>query len=80
MALPYLQRATELNETDAEAMFQYGLCLARLEYVKEAKPMFEKKAVALDPDHADAYYNLGVVYVFEENAEKKALEMFKKRL
>lgn len=31
----------------------------------------------MDEEHADAYYNLGVAYVFEENNEK-ALTLFKK--
>ena len=30
-AIPYFQRAIELNEHDVEAIFQYGLCLAQLE-------------------------------------------------
>lgn len=61
---------------DVEAAFQCGLCLARLEHVKEAKPYFEK-VLQMDKEHADAYYNLGVAYVFEENKEK-ALALFKK--
>ncbi len=61
---------------DVEATFQCGLCLARLEHVKEAKPYFEK-VLQMDKEHADAYYNLGVAYVFEENKEK-ALALFKK--
>lgn len=31
----------------------------------------------MDEEHADAYYNLGVAYVFEDNNEK-ALALFKK--
>ena len=42
LALPFLQRATELDENDVEAVFQCGLCFARLEHVQEAKPYFEK--------------------------------------
>ena len=33
----------------------------------------------MDEEHADAYYNLGVAYVFEENNEK-ALALFKKAI
>ena len=71
-----LQRATELDENDVEAVFQCGLCFARLEHIQEAKPYFEK-VLEMDEEHADAYYNLGVAYVFEENNEK-ALALFKK--
>ena len=78
LALPYLQRCTELNEEDAEALFQYGLCLANQEYIDEAIIQLEK-CIQLDPQHADAYYNLGVAYGYKEDGEK-ALQMFEKAL
>ena len=78
LAIPYLQRSTELLEEDAEANFQYGLCLAREGFIDEAIISLEQ-AVKLDPQHADALYNLGVAYGFKENGEK-ALEMFNRAL
>jgi tetratricopeptide (TPR) repeat protein len=78
LALPYLQRSTELLEKDAEAHFQYGLCLAREGFIDEGIKAFEL-AISLDPEHADALYNLGVAYGYKENGEK-ALEMFNRAL
>lgn len=78
LALPYLQRSTELLENDAEAHFQYGLCLAREGFIDEAVKSLEQ-AVALDTEHADALYNLGVAYGYKEDGEK-ALEMFNRAL
>jgi len=74
LALPYFLRAVELDEQDASAHFQYGLCLAQAGHIQEAKKEFEK-TIDLDQHHADAYYNLGVAYAFEENREE-ALKMF----
>jgi tetratricopeptide (TPR) repeat protein len=77
-ALPYLQRAVELNEEDTEARFQYGLCLAQQESLNEAIRQFQI-VVEQDPNHADAYYNLGVGYAFKEDA-KKAMDMLDQAL
>jgi tetratricopeptide (TPR) repeat protein len=78
LALPYLQRSTELLENDAEAHFQYGLCLAREAFIDEAIIALEQ-AIQLDPEHADALYNLGVAYGYKEDGDK-ALEMFNRAL
>lgn len=69
LALPYLLRATELNPNDLEALFQYGLTLAQTNYISEAKEIFEK-IILSDEHHADAHYNLGVIALFNENAEE----------
>src|SRR5699024_10943179 len=56
LALPYLQRAVELNQDDQEIALSYGILLAKLELFKEAKPVFEA-ILAVTPDHADTHYN-----------------------
>lgn len=66
LALPYLQRAVELNPTDAEALFQCGLCLAQEGLLDEAINQL-LTCVEIDSNHADAHYNLGVAYAFKEN-------------
>lgn len=78
LALPYLQRSTELLEEDAEAHFQYGLCLAKEDFIDEAIVSLNQ-AVGFDSLHADALYNLGVAYGYKEDG-KKALEMFDRAL
>lgn len=77
-AMPYLQRAVELNEHDVEAKFQYGLCLAQLEMVDEAIAEF-LKVVNQEPEHADAFYNLGVAYAMKDDKDK-AIEMLDEAL
>ncbi len=70
LAMPYLQRAVELNERDVEAMFQLGLCLAQLQFVDEAMTYFER-TVQLNNQHADAYYNLGVAYAYKDDPKQR---------
>ncbi|MCG0056885.1 tetratricopeptide repeat protein, partial [Escherichia coli] len=76
LALPYLQRAVELNENDTEARFQFGMCLANEGMLDEALSQFAA-VTEQDPGHADAFYNAGVTYAYKENREK-ALEMLDK--
>lgn len=78
IALPYLQRAVELNEYDGEALFQYGLCLAQEGLLDEAINQLQK-CIEIEPEHADAFYNLGVAYAFKEN-KAEALVMLNKAI
>ncbi|MDR4174421.1 hypothetical protein FO522_33535, partial [Bacillus nitratireducens] len=59
LALPFLQKATELDERDVQAVFQCVLYFAVLEQLKEAKTYFEY-VFEMNEKHLDAYYNLGV--------------------
>lgn len=79
LALPYLQRAVELNEADTEARFQLGLSLAKVQAYDEAIRQLEK-VVEEDPGHADAYYNLGVAYAGHLEDAERALAMFNRAL
>lgn len=73
LAIPYLQRATEIDKHD-DKMFQYGLILAESNYLSEAKEVFEQ-VLEINTQHSDAYYNLGVLALYEEDAIK-ALDHF----
>lgn len=73
LALPYLQRATEIDKDD-DKMFQYGLTLAELNYLPEAKEIFEH-VLKINVQHSDAYYNLGVLALYQEET-LKALDYF----
>lgn len=66
--LPFLQRATELNE-DERNLFQYGLALAQTNHFKEAKDVF-KKTLQINENHDDALYNLAIIYIHENQFEK----------
>lgn len=61
LALPYFQRAVELDPADTAALMSYGVSLASMELFELAEPQFIK-VLQLDPEHSDAHYNLGVLY------------------
>lgn len=74
-ALPYLQRASEMEE-QAATSFQLGLVLAKLDYLNEAKEVFEK-VLEIEAEHPDALYNLGVIAVHKKE-NKTATALFDK--
>lgn len=61
-ALSYLDKAIEMDSTNASFYQARGVCLDKLGHQDEAIQAY-KKAIELKPDNADAYYNLGVIYV-----------------
>lgn len=64
LALPYLQRATELG-SDVQKLFQYGLVLAQTNHLEAAKTIL-LQVIADENDHADALYNLAVIATHEK--------------
>jgi tetratricopeptide (TPR) repeat protein len=76
LAIPFLLRATELDPDNVEFLFQYGLSLAQSELIDQAETIFQQ-VLNQDEEHSDAYYNLGVISLFKEQAET-ALEYFNK--
>lgn len=76
LALPYLQRAAETAEDDLEINLSYGILLAKLELFAEAKPVFED-IIEQDAEHADAHYNLGVLYAVSTEDKAGALRHLK---
>ena len=56
LALPYLQRAVELDETDVQSRLSFGITLASLELFELAEPQF-LQVLEQDPNHSDAHYN-----------------------
>ena len=79
LSLPYIQRSVELDGTDIEARFQYGLALARCGVYDESINQLLQVTEA-DSGHADAFYNLGVAYAAHEEDAEKALIYFEKAL
>jgi len=77
LAIPYLQRAVELNES-IDYLFQYGLALAQSQYLSEAKRVLEK-VINKDKEHADALYNLGIIAIHENN-EKVAIKFLNRTI
>ncbi|MBW9234563.1 tetratricopeptide repeat protein, partial [Leptospira santarosai] len=72
LALPYLQRAAELEPTDVQIRLSYGIGLAALEMFKEAEPEF-LYVIHEDLNNADAHYNLGVLYAVSTERTDDAL-------
>ncbi|MDY0396832.1 tetratricopeptide repeat protein [Virgibacillus halophilus] len=68
LSLPYLQRASELDEDDEEILFQYGLSLAQVDEINMAKAVFHQ-VIDLNDQHSDAHYNLGVIALYQEEPE-----------
>ena len=79
LAMPYLQRAVELNQDDVDARFQYALCLANAELYDE---LIKELTIVIEqnPEHADAYYNLGVAFGGYKEDAVKAIAYFDKAL
>ncbi len=72
LALPYLQRAAELEPEDIQIRLSYGIGLAALEMFKEAEPEFVY-VIHEDINNADAHYNLGVLYAVSTERTEDAL-------
>ena len=69
LALPYLQRATELAPEDMQIRLAYAIVLCALEMFDEGKKELDFM-IEQDWNNADAHYNLGVLYaVSTENTE-----------
>ncbi len=77
LALPYLQRAYELDSADLQIRLTYGIALASLEMFEQAEPIFVE-ILEENPENADAHYNLGVLYAVSTTETEKALQHLKK--
>ncbi|GER66248.1 hypothetical protein BpJC7_04190 [Weizmannia acidilactici] len=76
-AIPYLQRSVELDGDDTEARFQYALSLVKSNLAGEALEQFQKVLEA-EPEHTDALYNAGAIYMQFYGQLDEALRYFQK--
>lgn len=67
LSLPFLQTATEL-EKQPESLFQYGLALAKADFINEAEVIWQE-VLQFDAAHADTLYNLGIIAVQNEDTQ-----------
>ncbi|HLR11388.1 MAG TPA: tetratricopeptide repeat protein [Sporosarcina sp.] len=72
LALPYLQRAAELNPTDVQIRLSYGISLANQEVFELAGEEFQY-VLEQDEENADAHYNLGFLYAVSTDQKDDAL-------
>ena len=76
LALPYLQRATELAPNDLEARLSYGILLANMELFTQAAEEFSF-VIEHDEKNADANCNLGFLYAVSTERKEDALNHLK---
>lgn len=79
LALPYAQRAHEIAPEDAEITLHYAILLASNELFAEAKPLLEQ-LLEENPEHADAHFNLGVLFALTQEDPEPALHHLDKAL
>jgi tetratricopeptide (TPR) repeat protein len=59
IALQFFEQAIAQNPRNARAWYQAGFCMGKLGATEEKFRAY-RKAIALDPNYADAHYSLGV--------------------
>ncbi|MBT6144206.1 MAG: tetratricopeptide repeat protein, partial [Gemmatimonadetes bacterium] len=72
--LTWLERAVAAGESSIDVQVSRGIVLRRLGRLQEARMAYES-AVAIDASSADAWYNLGNLYV-ELNRDQKAVHAY----
>ena len=72
------QTSAQLAPQDAQAHYNLGITLKKLERLDEAEESY-KKAIVLMPDHAEAHYNLGITLRLLGRLEE-AEESYKKAI
>lgn len=72
----FLNNAVVLKPADPEILYRLGICSFQLEQPAEAAGYFEQIA-ALEPTHAHALFNLGVLYRHYLDRPEEAEEIFK---
>lgn len=59
IAVQYFEQAIAQNPRNAKAWYQAGFCMGKLGATEEKFRAY-RKAIALEPNYADAHYSLGV--------------------
>lgn len=67
-AIPYYQKALELNPNQPDVVVDLGVCYFQLEEYNKAKELFQQ-ALTLSPNHVTALYNIGIVDIRTGNVE-----------
>jgi tetratricopeptide (TPR) repeat protein len=57
-ALPWVREAAEKHQPDAKSWFQVAVCLEKLGRIDESAVAYQK-AISLDSDYPEAWFNLG---------------------
>ncbi len=78
-ALKQLVYLVGIFPEDARLYFNIGFTFEKLKLFKKAEYSY-RKAISLDPDEPDYYYNLGYLLMKDKKHTKEAVECFKKVL
>jgi len=70
-------KALEINGDDANVLTDQGIMFRRLGWYDKAIENFDK-AIRLNPQHAQSYYNLGIVYRYDLKDLAKAKSAWEK--
>ena len=77
-AIPYYQRALEIDPNSIHTIFNYAQALDQLGKFDLAVEQY-KKWIELDPKNSDAYYNLGLT-LHHQGKTDEAIEQFRRAL
>ena len=75
-AAKYYEYLIKLGIKDHRVFSNYGIFLNEIGKHKESESKL-KKAISLNPEYANAYYNLAVLFIGQGNLEKAELELKK---
>lgn len=78
-AVTDFQKAAQKNESDPEILHQLGVALIHTGELEKAQTTLEK-AIALKPDYAEAYFNIGLIYANYRQDPLGAKEYFEETL
>lgn len=70
-AITLYNKALAINSYDTNARVDMAICYRRIEDPDRAISEL-KKVIRTDPKHANALYNLGVIYLYDKNDRKNA--------
>jgi tetratricopeptide (TPR) repeat protein len=68
-ALPWVLAAAEKHQPDAMSWLQVAICQEKMGKIVEATAAYEK-AIQLDPNYAEAWFNLGGLHWNQEDIQK----------
>jgi tetratricopeptide (TPR) repeat protein len=78
-AIPYYDRALQLNPHNADVITDKGTCYRNLGMTDEAVRDY-RLALRVEPTHQNALYNLGVVYAYDRKDFAKAITYWERLL
>lgn len=75
-AIQFYEVAHQSRPDDIDIKFQYGLLCCQMSLYEPAETLLSE--VVQKEEHADAYYNLGILALMKDDDKEKALSLFEK--